>query len=56
MTIRKARSLTYKVARGMGDVQAVSRGPSGVAKRVVRRKVYRVSGGVTRKFLRGFGL
>jgi hypothetical protein len=50
------RSELYRAARDLGNVQAASRGPGSYAKRVVRRKVYRTTNGMTRHLLRSFGL
>jgi len=50
------RSQLYRAARDLGNVQAASKGPGSYAKRVVRRKVYRTTNGMTRHLLRGFGL
>lgn len=56
MSLSQVRRLTYKGARVMGDVQAVEQGPSGIARRIVRRKAYSLSGGITRALLRSFKL
>jgi hypothetical protein len=57
MTIRKPRRSLYRDARILGDVEAVASGkPSKVAKRVVRRRVYRAEGTITRRWLRRMGL
>jgi hypothetical protein len=50
------RSQLYRSARDLGNVQAAARGPGSYAKRVVRRKVYAKSNGLTRSLLRQFGL
>lgn len=46
------RSDLYKGARILGNVQSVKRGPVGVGKRLVRRRVYRKTTGLTQTFLR----
>ena len=40
----------------MGNVQAAAKGPGAYSKRMVRRKVYRTTNGMTRHLMRGFGL
>ena len=49
-------SLLYKAARASATGRAASRGPAALAKRQVRRKVYRAEGRTTRRILRKFGL
>lgn len=56
MTLNQVRRLTYKAARIEGDAQAVRQGPEGIAKRIVRRKAYSLSGGITRALLRSVGM
>ena len=57
MTLRKLRRSLYRDARILGDVEAVASGsPGKVGKRIVRRRVYRVEGTVTRRWLRRMGL
>ncbi len=46
----------YKLARASATGRAARRGPDAVAKRVVRRQVYRVTNKATRQALRRFGL
>jgi len=46
----------YRAARDLGNVQAAAKGPGSYGKRVVRRKVYRTTNGMTRHLLRGLGL
>lgn len=41
MALNRARRKTYKAARVMGDVNAISRGPGAMGRRVVRRQAYR---------------
>lgn len=53
---RSLRSQLYRMARDMGNAQAAARGPGAYAKRVVRRRVYRGTTGLTRRLLRGLGL
>ena len=50
------RSQLYRAARDMGNVQAAAKGPGAYSKRMVRRKVYRTTNGMTRQLLRGFRL
>jgi hypothetical protein len=53
MARRKSlRSQLYRAARDLGNVQAAEKGPGAYGKRVVRRKVYAKSNGLTGKFLR----
>jgi len=57
MARRKSlRSQLYRAARDLGNVEAAEKGPDSYGKRFVRRKVYRKSNGLTRKFLKGIGL
>src|ERR1019366_5401632 len=57
MTLRKLRRSLYRDARILGDVEAVASGsPGKVGKRIVRRKVYRAEGTITRRRTRKFGL
>jgi hypothetical protein len=54
MARRKSlRSQLYRVARDLGNVEAAEKGPGSYGKRVVRRKVYAKSNGLTGKFLKG---
>ncbi len=53
---KSARSQLYRAARDLGDVQAARKGPSGVARRVVRRKVYRSVNGPLGRLLRALGI
>ncbi|MHB1783581.1 MAG: hypothetical protein ACYCTE_13025 [Acidimicrobiales bacterium] len=53
----RSRSLTsqlYRAARLSNNVRAASRGPAAYGKRVVRRKVYGKSMGLTGSILRMF--
>lgn len=52
----KARSTLYRLARGLGDVEAAAKGPKPLAKRLVRKAVYRNTNRSTRRILRIFGL
>jgi hypothetical protein len=54
--ISRLRNQTYRAARDLGNVQAAAKGPTAYGKRIVRRKVYLTTNGITRKLLRGFGL
>ena len=49
-------SALYRAARASADARAVTRGPGAVARRQVRRAVYKHTGRVTRRVLRSFGL
>jgi hypothetical protein len=54
---KSARSQLYRAARDLGNIEAVEHGgASGLAKRNVRRAVYRRSNGLTAKLLRSLGL
>jgi hypothetical protein len=45
------RSWLYMLARLLGDINAVSRGPSAIAKRIVRKSALRGAGSfITRLF------
>ena len=46
----------YKLARASATGRAARRGPAGLARREVRREVYKAEGKATRRFFRGFGL
>lgn len=48
--------ILYRMARASATGRAASRGPSSLAKRVVRRRVYRAEGKATRKIFKSFGL
>jgi hypothetical protein len=52
----RTRSTLYRLARDLGTAQAAAKGPSALGKRLVRKKVYAKTNGVTRRLLRGFGL
>ena len=55
----RRRSLTsqlYRAARFSNNVRAASRGPGAYARRVVRRKAYGRSMGLTGSILKAFGL
>jgi hypothetical protein len=56
VTLSKARSQSYRVARDVGNVQAALKGPSSYSKRYVRRAILRKTNRTTYRFLRGFGL
>jgi hypothetical protein len=54
MAHRKSlRSQLYRAARDLGNIEAAEKGPGAYGKRVVRRKVYAKSNGITGRFLRG---
>ncbi|HVA73879.1 MAG TPA: hypothetical protein VNF71_04890 [Acidimicrobiales bacterium] len=46
----------YRLARASATGRAASRGPASLAKRQVRRAVYRSEGKETRRFFKMFGL
>jgi hypothetical protein len=46
------RSMLYGLARLLGDLQAVRRGPNAVAKRLARRSAGKVTGRMVGKFFR----
>lgn len=48
--------ILYRLARASATGRAASRGPSSLAKRAVRRRVYRTEGKATRKIFKSFGL
>lgn len=57
MARRKSlRSQLYRAARDLGNIEAAEKGPGSYGRRVVRRRVYRATNGLTRRFLRGLGL
>jgi hypothetical protein len=53
---RSVRSMLYRDARMLGNIEAAAQGPTAFARRVVRRKAYAKANGLTRKLLRAFGL
>jgi hypothetical protein len=53
---KSLRSQLYRAARDLGNVQAARKGPTGLAKRVVRRKVYRSVNGPLSRLLRALGI
>ena len=52
MSINSFRSFLYTLARLLGDVQAIERGPGAVVKRVERRIIGRSLGRLLRKIIR----
>jgi hypothetical protein len=48
--------ILYRLARASATGRAARKGPGSLAKREVRRQVYREEGKVTRRFFKGFGL
>lgn len=54
--LNKLSRLEYKAARTTRDLNAITRGPGAVAKRVVRRRLYRGVNGGLAKLIKGFGL
>ena len=53
---RSFTSQLYRVASMSNNLRAISKGPTAYAKRTVRRKSYRASGGLVRSILKAFGL
>ena len=56
MATRTFRSQLYRAARTLGTAQAAAQGPAALARRQVRRAVYRRSNRATGSLLRAFGL
>jgi len=54
-TVRTARQQSYRFARDLGNLEALSRGPGAYTKRVVRRKAYRYTNRELARGLRRFG-
>jgi hypothetical protein len=52
MSINKIRSLLYKSASLLGDINAVSKGPTAMAKRAARKAAGRGFGSLMRKFFK----
>jgi hypothetical protein len=52
VSLGRLRSFLYALARLLGDVQAVRKGPKAVGKRVVRRLAGRAAGRVLRRVLK----
>ncbi len=48
--------LLYKLARASATGRAARKGPGALAKREVRRQVYKEEGKATRRLFKGFGL
>lgn len=46
------RSLLYRAARFLGDVQAVQRGPNAIAKRIARKATLRLAGRFTNRLFK----
>ena len=53
---KSLRSQLYRAARDLGNVQAARKGPSGIARRVVRREAYRSVNRPLGRLLRALGL
>jgi hypothetical protein len=49
---RSLRSQLYRSARILGDLEAASKGPGAYAKRVIRKKTYGQTMGVTNSLFR----
>lgn len=61
MSIRKIRSLSYRVGRDLGNVEAIERSvqtgsPKPLVKRAIRRAAYRNTNRWLSRFLRMIGL
>jgi hypothetical protein len=61
MNIAQIRRIAWKTSSILGDVQAVQRSASTrsaapVAKRIVRKEIYRTQGRATRSILRSLGI
>ncbi len=50
------RRRLYGAARLLGDIEALAKGPAPYARRLARKAVYRRTGGLTARVLRGLGL
>jgi|YNPMSStandDraft_1061717.scaffolds.fasta_scaffold87751_1 hypothetical protein len=50
--LNEVRSALYRSAQVIGDIEAASRGPEAVARRVVRRLLGRATGRALRKLFR----
>lgn len=48
--------ILYRLARASATGRAASRGPASLARRAVRRRVYRAEGRETRRIFKSFGL
>lgn len=46
----------YRAARDLGDLEAAEKGPAEFGKRLIRKRVYRKTGGLTRSLLQALGL
>lgn len=53
---RSLRNQLYRAARDLDNLEAAERGPASYGRRVIRRRVYRTTNGLTRRLLRGAGL
>jgi hypothetical protein len=49
MKLWKIRRDAYRVGRILGDVQAVSKGPAAIVKRIERRWMWRIVGRLLRR-------
>lgn len=49
-------NMLYKLARASATGRAASKGPEALAKREIRKKVYRSEGKATRRIFKSFGL
>lgn len=52
VTINKARGVFYQLARLLGDVNAVTKGPKAIAKRYGRKMLYKTFGKEVNKLLK----
>jgi hypothetical protein len=51
MTLNTLRRLLYRLAALLGDLQALRRGPTAIAKRLLRKRVWRATGRLHRRWL-----
>jgi len=52
LTINKTRGFFYQLARVLGDVNAVTKGPEAIAKRYGRKMLYKTFGKEVNKLLK----
>ncbi len=48
----RTRSFLYGLARFLGDIEAIQKGPKAVARRIVRKTVYRAANSAVRKIFK----
>jgi hypothetical protein len=51
MTLNTIRRMLYRLASGIGDYQALRKGPTALLKRLVRKRVWWATGRVHRRWL-----